>query len=104
MKEEVAKESPAIQQALDTLKALSYDEVFRSQYEMREKGRRDRASALAYARKQGREEGRDEAMVATARRLLSRGMSPQEVADATAMPLDAIALIAQSHPASRPSE
>ena len=97
MKEDVAKESPAIQQALDTLKALSYDEVFRSQYEMREKGRRDRASALAYARKQGREEGREEALVATARRLLVRGLSSQEVADATGLPVETIALIAQSH-------
>lgn len=97
MKEDVAKESPAIQQALDTLKALSYDEVFRSQYEMREKGQRDRLSALAHARKQGREEGREEgreALAATARRLLARGMSVEEVSDATGLPADVLRTLA----------
>ena len=98
-KEEIAMESPAIQQALTTLETLSYDQEFRALYEAREKAQRDlismRADGLEEGRAEGREEGRaegrgegqEEATRVVAQAMLADGLPVARVAKITGLSL-----------------
>jgi predicted transposase/invertase (TIGR01784 family) len=105
-KEEMARESPAMQQALSTLRTMSHDEDFRRLYEAREKFQRDllsarelserrgrekgRAEGRAEGRMEGRVEGRAEGRNEIVAKLLASGMTPGEVADRTGLPIEEV--------------
>ena len=86
---------PPIQQAYEALERLSADEKAQRLAEMREKALRDEASMLAHARREGREEGRQEERLIFAKRLLARGHSIEEIAELANLHSDEICALQQ---------
>ena len=109
----IAKQSPEIRNAVDTLYELSANPDVRAQYEAREKAWRDRMAEIDWAyddgiekglergraegREAGRAEGREagraegrEALLETARKLKNLGLSPEQISAATGLPPDAL--------------
>ncbi|MFD1674396.1 Rpn family recombination-promoting nuclease/putative transposase [Alicyclobacillus fodiniaquatilis] len=78
---ELVMGEPALQKALTTLEFLSQDREARELYESRQKAMNDWISNIEGAREEGREEGKAE----VARRMLSKGMSIEDVAELTGL-------------------
>jgi len=72
-----------MEKAVGVLKELSADERTRMLAEAREKARRDEASRLNGARREGREEGKKENAILVARKLLGLNMPIDKIAEAT---------------------
>jgi predicted transposase/invertase (TIGR01784 family) len=87
--EMVATTNPEIRKAVDNLYELSADEEVRAQYEMRLKAWRDRMSQnegyYMDGFQKGRTEGREEAMLETARRMKGLGRPLEEIAIVTGL-------------------
>ena len=60
------------------------------EYEASKKAYRDIKNSIDTAKQEGRIEGRTEANIETAKRLLAMGLSPEQVAKATLLPLKII--------------
>ena len=94
----LATKSPEIEEAYEVLKKLSESEEVRLLYESREKAIRDEQARLYGARKEGkeegrkegREEGREEGKLEMAKNLLSRGVSPDIIAESSGLTPDAV--------------
>jgi predicted transposase/invertase (TIGR01784 family) len=86
----LATKSPELKKAVGVLKELSEDERTRMIAEDREKARRDMASRLNGARKEGREEGKLEGRLEIARRMKAMGLSPEQIITATGLSLGEI--------------
>jgi predicted transposase/invertase (TIGR01784 family) len=93
------KRDPAIAKAFETLTHLSLDKAEREIYEARLKWLRDEAAAIEKAelesfkegKQEGLQQGREEERKALASRLLAKGLSVQEVAEFSGLPLDVLA-------------
>ncbi|MDR2487769.1 MAG: Rpn family recombination-promoting nuclease/putative transposase [Clostridiales Family XIII bacterium] len=95
--EMAAQASPEIKKAVAVIERLSGDEQLRAQVEARERAWRDRVDQIEGAReegfgqgkKEGREEGREEGRfverIAIARQLLSIGLAPYQICEATGL-------------------
>ena len=70
--EDMAKQDEYIGEAYEELKKLSLDDQKRLEYELRQKAIRDYNSQMNSALKQGREQGRHDAL---------KGMSPEDIAE-----------------------
>ena len=96
--EMVAERNPEIRKAVNTLYKLSGDEQVRAEYEMRLKAWRDRLSqnegyyqdGVLKGREEGRAEGRDKALLETARNLKNMGLSAEQIKAATSLSPDTI--------------
>ena len=71
---------------VNELKRINADAETRQILELREKEAHDKATALAEARQEGKQEER----LAIARVLLAKGIEPAVVAEATGLPLETI--------------
>ncbi|MDR0616830.1 MAG: Rpn family recombination-promoting nuclease/putative transposase [Synergistaceae bacterium] len=90
----LATKSPEIEEAYEVLKKLSESEEVRLLYESREKAIWDEQARLYGARKEGKEEGRkegrEEGKLEMAKNLLSRGVSPDIIAESSGLTPDAV--------------
>ena len=75
--EDMAKQDEYIGEAYEELKKLSLDDQKRLEYELRQKAIRDYNSQMNSALKQGREQGRHDALG----KKLEKGMSPEDIAE-----------------------
>jgi predicted transposase/invertase (TIGR01784 family) len=98
----IAKQSPEIRNAVDTLYELSANPDVRAQYEAREKAWRDRMAEIDWAyddgiekglekglergRAEGREAGRAEEREEIANKLKNMGLPPEQISAATGLP------------------
>ena len=62
-------------------------------YRMRERAETDYRNAFKYATAKGRAEGEAEGRANTVRRMLARGLSPEQIAEYTDLSLDEIKMI-----------
>lgn len=101
------KSNEPLQEAVKRYERFTHDDRARAAYEARQKFLHDQASFVAAAREEGlakgeeigiakgeeigAERGKREAAVEMARKLLSRGMTPEEVADVTGLSAEEIA-------------
>jgi predicted transposase/invertase (TIGR01784 family) len=83
----LAEEHPEVTKAVVELKRLSWSERRREMAEKEEMWRRDLQAVADDARQEGREEGRGEEKLETARRLKSMGLSAEQIAAATGLSL-----------------
>jgi predicted transposase/invertase (TIGR01784 family) len=83
--EMVATKNPEIRQAVNTLYGISADALARAEYEARQKARRDYISGMEGALRQGRQEGRQEGIIDTARKLRSMGLPVGQIIEATGL-------------------
>jgi predicted transposase/invertase (TIGR01784 family) len=88
--EMLAERSPQMRKAVGVLKELSADERTRMLFEEREKARRDIASRMGGARREGIQIGRQEREMEIARKLLSRNRPIEEIIEDTGLTRDEI--------------
>ena len=79
--EDMAKQDEYIGEAYEELKKLSLDDQKRLEYELRQKAIRDYNSQMNSALKQGREQGRHDALRELIGKKLEKGMSPEDIAE-----------------------
>lgn len=84
--EEMAKQDPFIEKAVDILKAASLDPKIKMQYEAREKALKDMASIRGDGIREGIEEGKIE----IAKKMLRKGMEIDLIAEMTELQLDVV--------------
>ena len=77
--------SPELKKAVGVLKELSEDERTRMLFEDQEKARRDWASRMSGARREGREEGQRDARIDIANKLIDMGLSTEQIETATGL-------------------
>jgi predicted transposase/invertase (TIGR01784 family) len=94
MVEEVIKMDTAIQMAQEKMDMIARDPDMLRAYEQYEKAASDYTSGINGARREGRqegrEEGREEKALEDAKNFLELGLSPEQVAQGTGLPLDVI--------------
>ena len=83
--EALAMSDPVLKKAVNTLEFLSQDARERALYEDRRKALLDWNSSIRSAKEEGREEGERHRALATARNLVSMGLSVQQIAQATGL-------------------
>ena len=92
-REEVVKmltrQVPEIGEAFEILKVVSRNKKTRRDYEIREKALKDRASSESWHREQGDQDRK----MKTARRMLAKGYSMDEVLDLTEISKEALAKV-----------
>jgi predicted transposase/invertase (TIGR01784 family) len=88
--EMLAEKSPQIKKAVGILKELSADERARMIYEDQEKARRDIASMMGGARREGRLEGQRKERCDIAQKLLSIDMAIEKIIEITGLSQDEI--------------
>ena len=79
--EDMAKQDEYIGEAYEELKKLSLDDQKRLEYELRQKAIRGYNSQMNSALKQGREQGRHDALRELIGKKLEKGMSPEDIAE-----------------------
>jgi predicted transposase/invertase (TIGR01784 family) len=85
----LAEKNPMIEEAYCKLQVMSEDEANRMLYEARLKAQRDEYSRIQGALRKGRQEGRQE----IARNLKNLGLSFEQIAQATGLSVDEIAVL-----------
>ena len=94
---QLAKTSPAMEEAWGVIKELSADERERLLAEDREKTRRDNAAYYETGLVEGRAEGRAEGYASIITHMLAQGLSPEQISSFTGLTLsDVNALIARN--------
>lgn len=93
--EDMAKQDEYIGEAYEELKKLSLDDQKRLEYELRQKAIRDYNSQMNSALKQGREQGRHDALCELIGKKLEKGMSPEDIAELFELELDEVLELAE---------
>ena len=88
--------TPAVRKAIEELERMAGDPRLRDIYETRQEELRVQATELRSSYLEGREEGREEGIRATAQRMLAEGDSAERVARITGLPLDEVQEMARS--------
>ncbi len=93
--EDMAKQDEYIGEAYEELKKLSLDDQKRLAYELRQKAIRDYNSQMNSALKQGREQGRHDALCELIGKKLEKGMLPEDIAELFELELDEVRELAE---------
>ena len=93
--EDMAKQDEYIGEAYEELKKLSLDDQKRLEYELRQKAIRDYNSQMNSALKQGREQGRHDALCELIGKKLEKGMLPGDIAELFELELDEVRELAE---------
>ena len=91
----MAKQDEYIGEAYEELKKLSLDDQKRLAYELRQKAIRDYNSQMNSALKQGREQGRHDALCELIGKKLEKGMLPEDIAELFELELDEVRELAE---------
>ena len=95
-RELLVKGDPLMEKALNALEFLSHDEQTRQRYEARQKALHDYATAIETAERRGRQEGEHGKAVLVAMRLITQGLSIENTAQLTDLPISEVEAIAKS--------
>jgi predicted transposase/invertase (TIGR01784 family) len=87
---------PIMEKAFNALEFLSQDEQTRQRYEARQKALHDYATAIETAERRGRQEGEHGKAVLVAMRLITQGLSIENTAQLTDLPISEVEAIAKS--------
>ncbi|MFP4153432.1 MAG: Rpn family recombination-promoting nuclease/putative transposase [Alkalispirochaeta sp.] len=91
---QILREDPDIEDAEERYRQFVADDELREKYQDRIKAERDRRSQIIYATKkalaEGREEGAWSGRLAVAKKLKARGLSEEEIASLTELPIEEI--------------
>lgn len=82
--------APGLQEAREKLRYYSMSDAERHAYDEHVNAIMIQNDVLGNAKLEGRAEGRAEERIDTAKRLLAMGLSPQQVADGTMLPLEEV--------------
>ncbi|ANS51676.1 ATPase [Bacillus thuringiensis] len=79
------EQDETLQKAIDKWDNMSHNQAFRREYEAREKVLLDEKAAVAHAKREGLQQGREEERTQMIRNMSNRGATPEEIAGLTGL-------------------